>query len=196
MCPALINIGRSRPMAIDLRGALSTADESLSDEEEEQSVLDFFLDHISGPVVQAKCVNCHVEGGVSGHTRLIFQPSSNPDHGVLNLAVFENFLTNVEDGANLILNKIQGVGHGGGIQVPAGSDDFANMESFLGLLGYGGDSGPVLSPETLFDTATMASPGKRYGGPRSSSEEESRLGKNWRPSTAAPRRNCGRRSGI
>ena len=128
-------------------------------ESESESALEFFLNHISGPVVQAKCVNCHVEGGVSGHTRLILHPASNPDHGALNLAVFENFLANVEDGANLILNKIQGVGHGGGIQVPAGSDDFANMESFLRLLGHE-DSGPVLSPETLFDTVTMASPGK------------------------------------
>ena len=34
------------------------------------------------------------------------------------------------------------------------------METFLGLLGYGDDSGPGLSPDTLFDTVTMASPGK------------------------------------
>ena len=86
--------------------------------------------------------------------------SSNPDHGALNLAVFENFLADVEDGGDLILNKIQGVGHGGGVQVAAGSDDFANMEHFLGLLGHGDGSGPGLSPETLFDTVTMASPGK------------------------------------
>ena len=59
--------------------------------------------------------------------------------------MFENFLANVEDGASLILNKIQGVSHGGGIQVPAGSADFANMESFLGLLGYGEDFGPDLT---------------------------------------------------
>ena len=110
--------------------------------------------------MQAKCVNCHIEGGVSGHTQLILHPSSNPDHGTLNLAVFENFLADVEDGGNLILNKIQGVGHGGGIQVPAGSDDFANMEKFLRLLGNGENTGPDLSPETLFDTVTMASPGK------------------------------------
>ena len=57
----------------------------------------FFLDHISGPIVQAKCVNCHVEGGVSGHTRLILHPSSNPDHETLNLAVFKKFLADVED---------------------------------------------------------------------------------------------------
>ena len=177
MCPALVNVGRSRPIAVDLRGAWSKADsrdapfskemgpESDSDsdsgeESESETALDFLLNHISEPIVQAKCVNCHVEGGVSGHTRLILHPSSTPDHGTLNLAVFENFLADVEDGGRLILNKIQGVSHGGGIQVAAGSDDFSNMETFLGLLGYGEDSGPDLSPETLFDTVTMASPGK------------------------------------
>ena len=138
----------------------SAKDEGTESKTEAESALDFFLNHISGPIVQAKCVNCHVEGGVSGHTRLILHPSSNSDHGALNLAVFENFLANVEDGANLILNKIQGVGHGGGIQVPAGSDDFANMESFLGLLGHDEATGPDVTPETLFDTVAMASPGK------------------------------------
>lgn len=166
MCPVLSNGRIGLPIALDLRGAFLKSDVSRysakSDEmeSESESALDFFQNHISGPIVQAKCVNCHVEGGVSGHTRLILHPSSNPDHGTLNLAVFENFLSNVEDGASLILNKIQGVSHGGGIQVPAGSDDFSNMETFLALLGYGEDSAPQLSPETLFDTVTMASPGK------------------------------------
>ena len=166
MCPVLSDGRIGTPISLDLRGALLksdtrrysvTADET---ESEAESALDFFLNHISEPIVQTKCVNCHVEGGVSGHTRLILHPSSNADHATLNLAVFENFLADVEDGGSLILNKIQGVGHGGGIQVPAGSDDFANMETFLGLLGYGDDSGPGLSPDTLFDTVTMASPGK------------------------------------
>ena len=164
MCPALAAGEPGLPMALDGRGAFwksdTRRDSANADETAPESALDFFLNHISGPVVQAKCVNCHVAGGLSGHTRLIFQPSSNPDHAVLNLAMFKDFLAEVEDGAHRILNKIQGVAHGGGIQVPAGSDDFANMESFLGLLGYGEDSGPDLTPETLFDTVTMASPGK------------------------------------
>ena len=166
MCPVLSDGRPGPPIGLDMRGAYFrsdakrysiTADEIESDSE---SALDFFLNQISGPIVQAKCVNCHVEGGVSGHTRLILHPSTNPDHGTLNLAVFENFLADVEGGATLILNKIQGVSHGGGTQVPAGSEDFANLETFLGLLGYGDDSGSDLSPDTLFDTVTMASPGK------------------------------------
>ena len=166
MCPVLSDGRRGPPIRLDFRGAFLKSDtreysaKSDETESESESALDFFLNHISGPIVQAKCISCHVEGGVSGHTRLILHPSSNPDYGTLNVAVFEHFLTDVEDGATLILNKIQGVSHGGGIQVASGSDDFANMETFLGLLGYGEDSGPELSPETLFDTVTMASPGK------------------------------------
>ena len=153
MCPALVGGGRGLSIALDLRGAdrLESAPES---------AMTLFLNRVSGPIVQAKCVNCHVEGGVSGHTRLVFQPSSTPGHGARNLAAIENFLATVEAGANRILNKIQGVGHGGGVQVVAGSADFDNMERLLRLLGYGGGSDPGLSPETLFDTVTLASPGR------------------------------------
>ena len=121
-----------------------------------------FATHVSGAIVQSRCVNCHVEGGVSGHTRLVFVRSSDAaDHEALNLRAFENLLNAVEDegGGTYVLNKIQGVSHGGGAQVSAGSADFANMERFLGLLGE-----PIarvrLTPETLFNTVRMASPRK------------------------------------
>ena len=114
-----------------------------------------FREHISGPVVQSKCVNCHVEGGLSGNTRLVFVPSSSPEHEARNLQTFKDFLTEVEDGASYILNKIQGVAHGGGVQVAAGTVDYAHMERFLGLLGE--DVSPVtIIPQTLFETVQMA----------------------------------------
>ena len=72
-----------------------------------------------------------------------------------NLGVFEDFIAEVADGATYILNKIQGVGHGGGVQVAAGTPEFADMERFLGLLGAGVESAP-LTPQTLFDTVTLA----------------------------------------
>ena len=123
---------------------------------EGESASGLFSDYLSAPVVQAKCINCHVAGGISGHTRLVFSPSTVENHETLNLAVFETFLTDVEDGADLILNKIQGAeSHGGGIQVVAGSTDFANMERFLRALGGEVTSG-ALTAETLFDGVTMA----------------------------------------
>ena len=114
-----------------------------------------FRQNISGPVVQSKCVNCHVEGGLAGHTRLLLGRSTNANHVAVNLQAFENLLVGVQGGAQLILNKIQGVGHGGGVQVPAGSADFARMERFLELLGQDVSSTGI-TPRTLFDTVTMA----------------------------------------
>ncbi|MDE0127381.1 MAG: hypothetical protein OXN97_22675 [Bryobacterales bacterium] len=125
-----------------------------------ESPSSLFADYISAQVVQAKCIDCHVEGGVSGHTRLVLTPSSVEGHESLNLAVFQNLVETVEDAADLILNKIQGVGHGGGIQVPAGSAEFANMERLLRSLSGETSSGGTLSPETLFNGVTMAPPAK------------------------------------
>ena len=114
-----------------------------------------FAQHISEAVVQSKCIACHVEGGVSGNTRLVFAPSTTADHEALNLAAFEAFLSEVESGASVILSKIQGVSHGGGAQVLAGSADFAEMERFLGKLDA--DVVPAaITVETLFDPVRMA----------------------------------------
>ncbi|MDE0206996.1 MAG: hypothetical protein OXP66_13340, partial [Candidatus Tectomicrobia bacterium] len=120
---------------------------------------EIFQNLISGPIVQARCVNCHVEGGASRHTRLVLVRSTETDHQALNLQTFKDLLAAVADegGVTYVLNKIQGVSHGGGVQVAAGTADFANMESFLRQLG--GDSGTVtaaLTPQKLFDTVRLA----------------------------------------
>ena len=115
-----------------------------------------FREHISGPIVQSKCIACHIANGAAGQTRLLFVPSSDPDHEARNLQVFIDFITKVDNGANYVLNKIQGaLGHGGGAQVPAGSAGYEHMERFLRLLGE--TTTPVtLTPQTLFDTVRMA----------------------------------------
>ena len=122
-----------------------------------------FRNHISGQIIQTKCVNCHVAGGLSGNTRLVFVRSSDtPDHEALNLRTLQSLLDDLADegGGTYILNKIQGVSHGGGAQVPAGTPEFENMARFLGLLGAGEPfKGPIL-PGELFNTVLMASPRK------------------------------------
>ena len=62
----------------------------------------------------------------------------------------------MDDGASFILNKIQGVSHGGGVQVPAGSEAFAQMERFLGRLDAGATSTTAITVDTLFDPVRMA----------------------------------------
>ena len=114
---------------------------------------DVFRQSISEPVVQSKCVNCHVFGGISGQTRLVFAPASTTDHVSRNYRVFEDFVVSVPNAAALILDKIKGVAHGGGVQVPAGSALYADMQRFLNLLDSGA-AAPVTA-ETLFDTVRM-----------------------------------------
>ena len=84
---------------------------------------------------------CRDERRTSRLSRLQFSPDTVEGHVALNLAVFEALLAvleedeQVEDPVAYILNKVQGVSHGGGVQLTAGTDNYASMERFLGLLG-------------------------------------------------------------
>ena len=91
------------------------------------------------PIVQSKCVNCHVSGGVSGNSRLVFVRDSDPDHLAKNLEAIKGLVDTVNDatgdGADYILAMIRGgLGHGGGVQVAEGTDEYNDMERFLGVL--------------------------------------------------------------
>ena len=121
-----------------------------------------FRKYISEQIIQERCVNCHVRGGLSAHTRLVFVRASDApdDHVARNLAAIRDFLAGIEDGGVYVLLKVQGaLGHGGLRQLLPGSVDFAAMERFLALLSRG-SAFPSLAPETLFDTVVMASPRK------------------------------------
>ena len=103
-----------------------------------------FDGHISDPIVQSKCVNCHVEGGQSGHTPLVFVQADTDHHEDHNFDEFKDYLADTDHSdhdhdddrpAAVILDKIQGNrSHGGGTPVPADSEDFGNMERFLAIL--------------------------------------------------------------
>ena len=126
---------------------------------ETDSVQEIFSAYVSDSIVQSKCIHCHVAGGMSGHTRIVLSPSSAADSAERNLEVFKRFVTGVANGADTILGKIQGVSHGGGVQVPSGSVDFANMERFLRLLEAPSSTSDGTT-DTLFQGVTMASPEK------------------------------------
>ena len=120
-----------------------------------ETAAEVFREHISEPIVQAKCVAATSRAVSRGTRGWSSFPRRTPTTRRTTCRCSRSFLTDVEDGASYILNKIQGVAHGGGVQVAAGTVDYENMERFLGLLGE--DVTPVtLTPQTLFDTVTMA----------------------------------------
>ena len=47
----------------------------------------------------------------------------------------QDFLRDVDGGANLILDTVQGVNYDGGVVVVPGSEHYVDLERFLGLLG-------------------------------------------------------------
>ena len=89
--------------------------------------------------MQSKCVNCHVRGGASAHTRLVFVTDAAPDHLAKNLNAIKGLVDWINEdtggGAKYILSMIRGgLGHGGGVQVAEGTDEYDNMERFLDVL--------------------------------------------------------------
>ena len=54
--------------------------------------------------------------------------------------------------AIMAFNKVQGApGHGGGVQLIAGSKEFESLRQFVALLGQPGTGGPSITPAKLFD---------------------------------------------
>ena len=107
------------------------------------------------PIVQETCIGCHVEGGQSGHTPLVFVRDTDADHLAKNLRMFEDYVANEEDGAAAILDKIRGArGHGGLDPVPAGTVGYRGFERFLELLGAEIE-GPAYAD--LFEGVTLQS---------------------------------------
>lgn len=141
----------SKPAGVHRGDAATGWHKNASDEDTAEAV---FRRHISSPVVQAKCVGCHVQGGQSSHTRLVFATSAADEgHVARNYGVFEDFVVAVHNASALILDKIKGVGHGGGVQVAASSPHYAHMRRFLQLLDR--ETAPAITPETLFDPVRL-----------------------------------------
>ena len=115
---------------------------------------DWYSSNISEAIVQSTCVNCHTDTGVARNARLIFEVAPNPGYEAANLAAFETFVSEVTDAAELILNRVQGVGHGGGVQIPNGTAEFDDLAAFLELLGEEVNQGAI-DPTLLFQTSTM-----------------------------------------
>ena len=100
----------------------------------EPASLTLYNASISAPIVQSRCVSCHVSGGVSGNTRLVFVSSSVDNYMTLNYNEMVDFVRNTPNGASLILSKPQGIGHGGGIQLLSGSIELDNLSKFIEAL--------------------------------------------------------------
>lgn len=107
---------------------------------------EFFNSNLSDQVVQGVCLECHVEGGRAETSALVYVPSSTAGHEITNFNLLQSYIDADADNANTILEKVRGLGHGGGLQLDVESDDYDNLVAFLGLIGGNIDdtnSGPL-----------------------------------------------------
>ena len=110
-----------------------------------------YTDNIHNQIIQTKCIICHIVGGVAGSTPLIYSTSESS-----NLQVIRDYVTTDSEGANRILDKSRGVGHGGGAQLSAQSTDYTNLVAFLEAIS--GESITQQSIVSFFEGATLSNP--------------------------------------
>ncbi|MBG09570.1 MAG: hypothetical protein CMD92_00225, partial [Gammaproteobacteria bacterium] len=100
----------------------------------EPASLTIYNSLISAPIVQSRCVSCHVSGGASGYTRLVFVRRSADSFMTTNYDEIVDFIRNIPNGASLILSKPQGIAHGGGVRLQSGSAELENLSKFVEAL--------------------------------------------------------------
>jgi hypothetical protein len=120
-----------------------------------EAAKDLFASVISPKVIETRCIACHIAGGLSGHTRLVFEAGDS--ESLTNMAVLEDFISTINGGGDLLLDKIRGVAHGGGVQLSGESSDYIEFDRFLTLLGNQ-SSAITVSVDTFYNSFTPLSP--------------------------------------
>jgi len=97
----------------------------------EADAFQLYQDTVSAPIIQTRCIVCHVSGGLAGSTRLVYTPAPQPDYQLTNYDMLSQFIVAEPGGSELILSKPQGMTHGGGVVLPPGS---AELEAFTAFV--------------------------------------------------------------
>lgn len=93
---------------------------------------EFFKEKIWTPVLSKKCIGCHNPTGVAGNTDLVLQMSDYPGYLEVNQQTVANVARLEIDGMPLLLAKPGAkVEHGGGLQLPDDSDEYALLAEMI-----------------------------------------------------------------
>lgn len=91
-----------------------------------------FNDTISAPIIQSRCIVCHVAGGSAQATPLVYARGTTANFRQLNYDTILNYLRGTANAASLIRTKPQGqVSHFGGTQIAPGSSLAQAWEAFV-----------------------------------------------------------------
>jgi len=102
---------------------------------EEVDVSQLYAEDIAGPVLETYCLDCHRTGGIADQTRLVFEQAQSDRQNIDNITVFGRFLDTVSEGRDYILSTVSTPSaHGGVSTFSQGSDEYADLDTFLRLL--------------------------------------------------------------
>jgi hypothetical protein len=91
-----------------------------------------FLESVSAPVIQLRCIVCHANPGVAQASGLNYQSSSVSGYQTTNYNTLVNYINNTPNGVARLMAKPLGQdNHGGGVIYSSGSDsDYLNLLAF------------------------------------------------------------------
>lgn len=112
--------------------------------------------NISTPIVQSRCIACHTSGGIAQATSLVYVNSTVPDFQQTNYDTLINYIENIANGSSLILSKPQGISHGGGTQLLAGSSEIQLWSEFVSssLSDIASSGGSTGTSQNIFSAVT------------------------------------------
>ena len=116
----------------------------------------YYAENLEVQMVQNKCTACHISGGIAQNAKLLFNKGSGQASN--NLKAISDYisLSNI-DSADL-LNKVRGVGHGGGTQILSSDPLYQKLEELLINLEGCTDCKSNIIPTGSFAGVVMASP--------------------------------------
>ncbi len=122
------------------------------------SATHLYSDGIEQQIVQARCINCHVGGGIAGSTGLVFSRTGD-DTAAVNFQAFDSFAGANNEMLNYVLTKASGgLAHGGGPQLATGGADYNKLQNFLDVLVNGGSTTTVTTQASFFTGVSELSP--------------------------------------
>lgn len=119
----------------------------------------FYAANVSTPIVQMRCIACHSDSGIAQTTSLVYVNSTVPGYQQTNYDTLINYIENIASGSSLILSKPQGVAHGGGVLMVAGSSDLQLWSEFVAssLTDIAGGGGSTGTSQNIFSAVSRMS---------------------------------------
>jgi len=116
------------------------------------SAFSYYSDNVNQDIVVNMCSACHIEGGVAAVSNIVYPGDVEANYGVL-----RDYILLDEGNGAVILDKVRGVGHGGGVQLPSTTDGYQKLSIFIDLVNNCSDGCVSANKDGLFNGIVLAS---------------------------------------